>query len=84
MPLDLELRAWRPGDRYQPEGHAHPIRVKELFQKARIPSWERASWPILTSKGKILWVKKFGPAAGLEGAAAAMVIREIPYDIVSG
>ena len=61
-PEGLELRAWSPGDQYRPKGSSRQWTVKELFQKARVPSWRRASWPILTSKGKILWVKQFGPA----------------------
>jgi tRNA(Ile)-lysidine synthetase-like protein len=75
--VDFEVRGWRPGDRYQPEGRAHPVRLKELFQSSRVPSWQRASWPILTSKDKILWVKQFGPAADLSGELERIRIREI-------
>jgi tRNA(Ile)-lysidine synthase len=75
--VDLEVRGWLPGDRYQPEGHAHPVRLKELFQRARVPSWQRASWPILTKKDKILWVKQFGPAADLPSELEKIQIREI-------
>jgi tRNA(Ile)-lysidine synthase len=72
--LDLELRGWRAGDQYRPRGHGRSAKLKELFQKARIPSWRRASWPIITGKGKILWAKEFGHAA--EGSGLS--IREIP------
>ena len=65
--LDLELRGWRAGDEYQPQGHQHPVKLKELFQKARVPSWRRASWPIVTEKDKILWAKEFGPSADTSG-----------------
>ncbi len=34
-----------------------------MFQRARVPSWRRRFWPILTSAGKILWAREFGPAA---------------------
>lgn len=71
--LDLELRGWQPGDQYQPLGHPHAAKVKELFQKARVPSWRRASWPIVTGKGKILWAKEFGPSVEPSG----LLIREI-------
>ncbi len=74
--VDLEVRGWLPGDRYQPEGRSHPVRVKELFQGSRVPSWQRVSWPILTSKGKILWVKQFGPAADLSSELERIRIRE--------
>jgi tRNA(Ile)-lysidine synthetase-like protein len=62
----LELRAWRPGDAYQPAGAARAWKLQELFQRARVPSWRRACWPILTAEGKVLWAKQFGPAEGLD------------------
>ncbi|MGH9665434.1 MAG: tRNA lysidine(34) synthetase TilS, partial [Bryobacteraceae bacterium] len=63
VPGPLSLRNWRPGDQYQPLGYSREQKVKLLFQYARIPLWERRGWPILTSGGKIVWVRKFGPAA---------------------
>jgi len=77
--LDLELRGWRAGDQYQPLGYQHATKLKELFQKARVPSWRRASWPIITSKGKILWAKEFGPSVELAGEDSKVRIREIPF-----
>lgn len=75
--VGLELRGWRPGDWYQPRGCSRETKIKELFQRARIPSWRRLSWPILTGEGKILWAKEFGPAAGASG----LQVREIPLDV---
>jgi tRNA(Ile)-lysidine synthase len=77
--LDLELRGWRAGDLYQPLGSKHATKLKELFQKARVPSWRRASWPIITSKGKILWAKEFGPSVEQAGKDLKVRIREIPF-----
>lgn len=59
----LTLRGWRAGDRYRPVGHADEMKLKVLFHRARIPSWERPSWPMLTIEDKIVWVKQFGVAA---------------------
>jgi tRNA(Ile)-lysidine synthase len=67
--LELELRGWRPGDAYCIRGAEHPTKVKDLFQKARVPSWRRASWPMITGKGKILWAKEFGPSAKNSGVS---------------
>jgi tRNA(Ile)-lysidine synthase len=61
----LELRGWRPGDHYRPQGHSRDQKIQEMFQKARVASWRRASWPILTSRDKILWARQFGVAEGL-------------------
>lgn len=72
----LELRSWRPGDRYQPIGHTGEEKIKTLFQEARIPLWERGGWPVLSDRSGIVWVRRFGPAASLgPGAAAATVLR---------
>ncbi|MEO5922782.1 MAG: tRNA lysidine(34) synthetase TilS, partial [Bryobacteraceae bacterium] len=72
--LELELRGWRAGDEYWPLGHQRTTKLKDLFQKARVPSWRRASWPIVTGKGKILWAKEFGPSSEDSGVA----VQEIP------
>jgi tRNA(Ile)-lysidine synthase len=76
----VELRGWRPGDRYCPVGRTDARKLKELFQQARVPSWRRSRWPILTRKGKILWVKDFGPAAG----PSPWQIRELDLPQVQG
>ena len=59
----LELRNWRAGDRYQPVGKTAEWKLKDLFQDARIPSWERCGWPALWLGGAIVWTRGFGPAA---------------------
>lgn len=77
---ELELRNWRPGDTFQPAGRPHGERMKELFQRARIPSWERAGWPMLTTGGTVAWTRLFGVAAGFEarpGARRTLRVQEI-------
>ena len=58
----LELRNWRPGDAYLRSGSDHPEKVKELFQKFRIPLWRRRTWPILVLRDSPVWVASFGPS----------------------
>lgn len=58
----LELRNWRPGDRYHPIGHTGEEKIKNLFQKSRVPVWERSGWPVLTDRSGIVWARRFGPA----------------------
>lgn len=65
----LEVRGWRPGDGYRPAGFTGRRKLKELFQIARVPSWDRESWPIITRGGEIVWTRRFGFAA--EYAAGA-------------
>ena len=85
IPESLVLRGWRPGDRYRPVGHVHDRKLKELFQRQRIPSWRRPFWPILCSGDKILWARDFGPAADhakrSSGAQFRLRVREVPRDV---
>ncbi len=73
------LRNWRPGDRYQPFGYPREEKLKTLFQRGRIPLWERSAWPVLEAKGEILWSRQFGAAAGyaaIGGSGAVIQVRE--------
>ena len=85
IPQRLVLRGWRPGDRYCPVGHANDRKLKELFQRQRIPSWRRPFWPILCCGDKILWARDFGPAAEFSkqagvGPQCRLRIREVPLE----
>jgi tRNA(Ile)-lysidine synthase len=75
----LEWRSWQAGDRYRPSGSTGEEKIKTLFQRARIPVWERRYWPVLTDGPSIVWVRQFGPAAEFEansGSRWVLVIRE--------
>jgi len=63
LPPILELRGWKPGDHYRPKGQDRDLKIKEMFQLGRVPSWLRSSWPIISNGDTILWAKKFGAAA---------------------
>jgi tRNA(Ile)-lysidine synthase len=77
IPGALEVRNWRPGDQYQPVGHSDGERIKLLFQQARIPLWERRSWPVITSGDEIIWARRFGPAADLVATPQSRVLLKI-------
>lgn len=59
----VQLRGWKPGDRYCPRGQTRVRKLKDLFSAARVPSWQRRSWPMLMNGDKILWSREFGVAA---------------------
>ncbi|HJT88500.1 MAG TPA: tRNA lysidine(34) synthetase TilS [Bryobacteraceae bacterium] len=76
----LELRNWRPGDRYQPEGSTGEEKIKTLFQQSRVPLWERRHWPVLIDGTSIVWTRGFGPAASYAagpGTGALLKIHEM-------
>ncbi len=75
----LELRNWTPGDCYRPAGRSNEIKIKQMFQEARIPLWKRREWPVLLAGDRILWSRQFGPAAGFavtEASASRLSICE--------
>jgi tRNA(Ile)-lysidine synthase len=76
----LIFRNWRPGDRYRPRGHRRSRKLKEMFLVGRIPSCDRAHWPVLESGGDLAWAKGM-PAADefciREGTRAGVVIEEV-------
>ena len=79
--MQLELRGWRPGDQCAPVGSRRTRKLHDLFQDARIPSWRRSSWPILSIKNgsEIIWTRMFGPGqeySEANEAAGAVRIRE--------
>jgi tRNA(Ile)-lysidine synthase len=71
------VRGWRAGDIYQPAGHEVPAKLKDLFQRAKVPSWKRADWPIVESGGRIAWTREFGPAAWAAPEPASSRLIEI-------
>ena len=73
----LQLRSWRPGDRYQPLGHTGEHKIKYLFQDARIPLWERRQWPVITDGPAIVWVRRFGTGMQFAADARSRVVLKI-------
>jgi tRNA(Ile)-lysidine synthase len=76
----LVLRSWRPGDAYRPAGHRHSQKVKRMFLASRIPSRNRAGWPVLTSAGEIVWVRGMPVAESfLPGASTRKGVVIVEY-----
>lgn len=54
----MELRTWRPGDRFQPIGLAQAAKVQDLFVNAKVPRAERGRRMVaVASDGGIFWVE---------------------------
>jgi tRNA(Ile)-lysidine synthase len=61
--LPLVVRNWRHGDLYQPLGHQKRHKLSRLLNEVGVSRWEKISWPVLTSGGKIAWTRGLPVAA---------------------
>ncbi|MGJ5819172.1 tRNA lysidine(34) synthetase TilS [Paludibaculum fermentans] len=76
LSFPLILRNLHAGDTYQPVGRDRPVKLKHLMQSERVPSWNRANWPMIVSKGRIVWARRFGAAAwAAAGPGTRRVLR---------
>lgn len=56
--VQVRLRHWRPGDRFQPIGMSRPVKVQDLFTNRKIPRTERARLTVAeNSAGQIFWIE---------------------------
>lgn len=75
----LILRNWRPGDAYRPRGHRQARKLKQMFLAGRVPSRDRAHWPVLESDGRVIWARGMPPAEDFcarESTRMGLVIEE--------
>ena len=71
-PLLVHLR--RGGERIKPVGNAHTRELRDLFQGANIPPWQRAAVPLMSSDGELVavadrWINAGGAAIFASAAA---------------
>jgi tRNA(Ile)-lysidine synthase len=52
----MEVRSFRPGDRFIPLGMKDEKKLKNFFVDEKVPRFERYRTPIFTSRGEIFWV----------------------------
>jgi tRNA(Ile)-lysidine synthase len=78
----LSLRNWRPGDSLARRDKEDTVKVKELFQKYRIPLWRRRSWPIVVLGDQPVWAGAFGPVR--DYAAGPLTRRELRLEWIPG
>jgi tRNA(Ile)-lysidine synthase len=71
----LSLRAWRPGDRFQPLGLAGQKKLQDFFVDTKIPRAERGRVPLLMAGQRIAWVvgHRIADAFRWKGEGAACV-----------
>ncbi len=53
----LQVRSWRPGDRFEPRGLGGKKKLQDVFVDAKVPRWDRPRVPLLVDgRGQIVWV----------------------------
>ncbi|MBI3665576.1 MAG: tRNA lysidine(34) synthetase TilS [Acidobacteria bacterium] len=62
-------------------GHQGPEKLKTLFQRHRVPLWERRNWPVIVSRGvageTLVWSRGFGPAVEFAAGRESRTVLEI-------
>lgn len=77
----LEVRGWRPGDRFRPIGAPGTKKLKDWFIDRHIPQKERKFAPIvLSSSQEVIWVPGFPPADSVKIGACAKVALRLTYE----
>ena len=63
LPDHIEVRARRPGDRFEPIGmDGHSMKLSDFFINEKLPRRARDAWPLLCSGDTIIWVPGYRPA----------------------
>ena len=80
---ELQVRNWRPGDRFWP-GHAKsPKKVKELLQERHLTGTERKLFPVVVSGTEVIWLGDFPAPSELRPRhpnRGMVIIRETALD----
>lgn len=78
LPVNLQVRNWRPGDRFWPSHTKSAKKVKELLQEHHISGAPRKVWPVLVDGERIVWLRGFPAPEALraKGTGEAILIRE--------
>jgi len=79
----VRMRAWRAGDRFQPEGATEAKPVKEFFERSRVPSWDRPLWPMIIDSDGIIWIYRMGTAARVAAGATTRLCLRVRCNTVS-
>jgi tRNA(Ile)-lysidine synthase len=65
--IDITLRHWQPGDRFQPIGMASPVKLQDLFINGKFPRAERHRVLVgVTAAGVLFWVEGLRLAEGFK------------------
>lgn len=54
---ELQVRNWRPGDRFWPGHSKSPKKIKELLQERHVTGMDRKRVPVVVSGTEVVWVQ---------------------------
>jgi tRNA(Ile)-lysidine synthase len=74
---EVEIRAWRAGDRIRPLGLGGTKTLQDLFTDRRVPRSVRSRIPVVTAGGRVAWVAGVAVSEefrlGADSAGAAVI-----------
>lgn len=70
-PQSLKVRFARDGERLRPAGSSHSRSLKNLFQEAGIPPWQRRRRPLIELEGEAVWIPGLPEAAAWRDLCAS-------------
>lgn len=76
----LVVRNWRPGDTVQPLGHQKRHKLSRLLNEVGVSRWQKIFWPVLTSRGTVVWARGLPVAVDFAANASTrkgVVITEV-------
>ena len=63
LPKRMEIRARRPGDRFEPFGmEGRTMKLSDFFINEKLPQRARDGWPLLCSGDTVIWGPGYRPA----------------------
>ncbi len=75
VPFPMQLRNWRPGDRFRPSGMSGSKKLQDLFVDLKLDKEARQAAPLLLRDDEILWVVGLRRSAGYRPEAGELVLR---------
>jgi tRNA(Ile)-lysidine synthase len=81
--LPLEVRYFRPGDRFWPAGAPGPKKLQDFLVDCKAPRWLRPYLPLVVSGGRIIWVPGLRVAESVQATAGSHTRLELEVSPVS-
>jgi tRNA(Ile)-lysidine synthase len=81
LSVPLVVRNWWPGDALRPLGHQKHHKLSRLLNELGVSRWDKVSWPVLVSGGRVAWTRGLPVAAEFAAGSSTrvgVVVTEVP------